>query len=645
MKKLYLLGIVLLAATFAFAQANTNAISKSLSSAKTIDKVPVNKHNVSLTKDAVLIQEFTSETFPPEGWDTIQGAESVDRQHWQRYAQDYNQDDHPCAGVQYANSDGTPRNQDEWLISPSFTVPANAMLSFDYFSNPGWFVQGWSSSFGGDYADINIKISTDDGANWVQIWNEDEYSAAVGGAEGFPQMRWSLITVDLSQYASQTVKIAFQYVGADAAFWYVDNVIVDAQSSIDFALTDAVAKMNPQYVNYGYNGQFANYPRREITQYSRVAFEGVVNNYGANPVTVKMVAKVFDPSNTQIFSYDFANVTIPAGTFDANGNFLAGVDTIVYYEPSAEDPDSYQVIEGSLFMMENMTVDGTYRFEISLEPVGFEYDNVNGRQLKHEFTTKITDDCLYSRDDNNYGNSTYDANDPNWHDFFAFGSTYQIFNPTDVLQSIEAYIADAEEGAEFYFAIFAEVNDAYQEVLATEHYIVGSDFQPGYLRLDSEDIFDLADVLTEEGSYMEIMAAVVVTNGKSLSVGVSEGTHEVFYENKAQNADNWYRITGTTGYLMIRLYTCEQEDPGIFVESFEANEIEMFPNPTTGIVNFSNVENATIEVFNMMGQVISRVDNANENATIDLSNVANGNYVVRIVKNGEVSTSKLNIAR
>ncbi len=47
----------------------------------------------------------------------------------------------------------------------------------------------------------------------------------------------------------------------------------------------------------------------------------------------------------------------------------------------------------------------------------------------------------------------------------------------------------------------------------------------------------------------------------------------------------------------------------------------------------------------MMGQVVSRVENANENTTIDLSTVANGNYVVRIVMNGEVATSKLNIAR
>ena len=130
-----------------------------------------------------------------------------------------------------------------------------------------------------------------------------------------------------------------------------------------------------------------------------------------------------------------------------------------------------------------------------------------------------------------------------------------------------------------------------------------------------------------------------------LKVAIDETVQPGLGTNMAKNADNWYNIIGVNGNLMIRLYNCEQNPDDNAVETFEANEIAMFPNPTTGIVNFSNVENATIEVFNMMGQVVSRVEDANENATIDLSAVANGNYVVRIVKNGEVATSKLNIAR
>jgi allantoicase len=81
------------------------------------------------------------------------------------------------------------------------------------------------------------------------------------------------------------------------------------------------------------------------------------------------------------------------------------------------------------------------------------------------------------------------------------------------------------------------------------------------------------------------------------------------------------------------------------VQSFSMVDVEMYPNPTNGIVNFTNVENATIEVYNMMGQVVASIENATDNATIDLSTVANGNYVVRIVKDGAVATSKLNIVK
>ncbi|MBR3947539.1 MAG: choice-of-anchor J domain-containing protein [Bacteroidales bacterium] len=649
MKKLYLLGIALLAATFAFAQANTNAISKSLSSAKTIDKVPVNKHNVSLTKDAVLIQDFTSETFPPEGWDTIQGAESVELQHWQRYAQDYDGNDQPCAGVQYANSDGTPRNQDEWLISPEFTVPEDGVLSFDYFSNPGWFVQGWSTSFGGDYADINVKVSTDNGANWINVWNEDDYSNAVGGSSGFPQMRWAPISVDISQYANQTIKIAFQYVGADAAFWYIDNVNVDAAATIDYALTDGLVSMNPQYVNFGYNGMFNNFPRNEINQYSRCSFHGVVNNYGSEAANVNFVTKVYGPDNSEVFSFTHPTRTVAAGTWD-NGTFTPGIDTISCYTYDAGE-DSYTAIEGAIMKMQDvMTANGTYRFEISLEPASGTYENVNSRPLSYTYYTTISDDCLYARDAAQYdGTGDYfEANDPNWHNFTVFGTPYQLWNPNDQVNAIEAYISEAEEGALIHFELYGESSEGgyVDGVLITEQYEVGADFTPGFLKLYAEDVWDLSNDIDAEGSYIPVLACVVVENDKRVSVAIDESVEGTDYINKAKNADNWYNITGVNGALMIRLYNCEQTpDQGGAVNTFEASEIAMFPNPTTGIVNFSNVENATIEVFNMMGQVVSRVENANENTTIDLSTVANGNYVVRIVMNGEVATSKLNIAR
>ena len=98
--------------------------------------------------------------------------------------------------------------------------------------------------------------------------------------------------------------------------------------------------------------------------------------------------------------------------------------------------------------------------------------------------------------------------------------------------------------------------------------------------------------------------------------------------------------------IAITLHAGEGVNPGLVnAEQNVAEGIEMYPNPSNGIVNFTNVENATIEVYNMMGQVVASVNNSNANASIDLSNVANGNYVVRIVKDGAIATSKLNIVK
>jgi len=47
----------------------------------------------------------------------------------------------------------------------------------------------------------------------------------------------------------------------------------------------------------------------------------------------------------------------------------------------------------------------------------------------------------------------------------------------------------------------------------------------------------------------------------------------------------------------------------------------------------------------MMGQIVASESNVSENASIDLSGVANGNYIVRIVKDGAIATSKLSIVK
>ena len=627
----------MLATVLAFAQNTLPEVAHVNASYYQI--VEPSKHALNTSKNAVLTQDFEEDAFPPTGWDTICGAESQGNQHWYRQT-----GGRPDNGGYYAviqrtasSSDATTRPQDEWMISPFFTVPENGVVKFEFHSNYYWTVAPNNN------ADVNVKIS-EDGENWTTIWNEDDYYNAVQ----WPFSEWTEVYLDIASYAGRDVKIAFQYVGEASCWFAIDNISVDAITAVDFALTDGRVSMNALYANYGHNGLFYTFPRSEMNSYSRCTFYGVAENYGTEAVDVNLVAKVFDPSNNELFSFTFPSTTLAAGRF-IDGVYTPGHDTISCYVPSGEE-NTYNLVEGSSFSMsEAMIENGTYRFEISLERANGTYENTNNRNLKFDRYSTITEDCLYARDAGQYaeGGDYFEANSSDWENFTLFGTQYQFWNPEDRINAIEAYISDAEVGAQFHYELYGEGESSYMELgMITESYTVDENFTPGFLKLFSEDTYaDLATEITQEGAYIPVIACVVMENDKMLKVAVDETVQDGLGTNMAKNASQWYNIIGVTGNLMIRVYTCEQTPDDDAVETFSANEIEMFPNPTTGIVNFSNVENATIEVFNMMGQVVSRVEDANENTTIDLSAVANGNYVVRIVKNGEVATSKLNIAR
>jgi hypothetical protein len=71
------------------------------------------------------------------------------------------------------------------------------------------------------------------------------------------------------------------------------------------------------------------------------------------------------------------------------------------------------------------------------------------------------------------------------------------------------------------------------------------------------------------------------------------------------------------------------------------------PNPTSGLLNIElpTSENATIQVFNTMGQVFLTVKNQSldeaNRCSIDLSNATNGIYLIKIEQNGNIWTKKI----
>ena len=136
-----------------------------------------------------------------------------------------------AAGVEY---DDDLENQNEWLISPSLNF-AEVNQNFYTLKFKAGFSAYWSIN-PYDHYDMFVKVSTDNGATWNQIWTETDLANIA------PNFGLNNITLDVSQYASQSnVKFAFVYEGADGAGFYVDDVLVEASAEAPPVVIDYCA--------------------------------------------------------------------------------------------------------------------------------------------------------------------------------------------------------------------------------------------------------------------------------------------------------------------------------------------------------------------------------------------------------------------
>ena len=67
------------------------------------------------------------------------------------------------------------------------------------------------------------------------------------------------------------------------------------------------------------------------------------------------------------------------------------------------------------------------------------------------------------------------------------------------------------------------------------------------------------------------------------------------------------------------------------------NNVNIYPNPTTGIINFEGENIEAIEILNSIGEVVCIAENEN----IDLSDQPNGIFFVKIQTNKCIITRKI----
>ena len=78
------------------------------------------------------------------------------------------------------------------------------------------------------------------------------------------------------------------------------------------------------------------------------------------------------------------------------------------------------------------------------------------------------------------------------------------------------------------------------------------------------------------------------------------------------------------------LYNYCNEEFSIGLDDLEENEILIYPNPTTDVINITAKNDIKIDVTNLLGKVILSIENTNQ---IDLSRFSDGIYIFDITYN------------
>jgi len=89
--------------------------------------------------------------------------------------------------------------------------------------------------------------------------------------------------------------------------------------------------------------------------------------------------------------------------------------------------------------------------------------------------------------------------------------------------------------------------------------------------------------------------------------------------------------------------TVSNEDPIAISEN--TNTLSIQPNPASTQITIDNAAGAQVTIYNISGQQVMSIEAASANETINVSNLSEGLYVVRVVNGTEVATSKVSIVR
>ena len=146
-----------------------------------------------------------------------------------------------------------------------------------------------------------------------------------------------------------------------------------------------------------------------------------------------------------------------------------------------------------------------------------------------------------------------------------------------------------------------------------------------------------------------VLSATDVPTWNSIDLTVTGGTpaYTYLWSNGAVTQDIENLAPGSYTVTITDVNGCTTTLTEVItnIVNADSKSITVYPNPTNSVINISNAENSQITVYNILGESVVSISNNKSIAKIDISNLAEGTYVVKIVSNNNATTKKIYLVK
>jgi len=514
----------------------------------------------------------------------------------------------------------------ETFYTDAHTVPTNnPALYVDFTNSFYWMIEQGSDS-------LCIYYSIDGGSSYTILWSNRDQTLveASGVAWPYPSWVWQTARIQLPLTTiGQDISFKFTFEGSTANGIYVDNIMLVEIPNYDIEMTEC-AVLN-------------SYLSTNDTVYLDGLYQLLPIDQKRNFVDMRASVKNYGMQSAN-------NILYSTSLTDASGTVVAQKDT--NYMQNGQDLTNFLDIDmfacQGFDNIDNVDI-GTYTLTTNLS-----FDNVDEDTLNNIFSIDI--EYTYESFNGLLARNTDITGELGLHQYDGsadgdqIGINFTVLNEITTNGAIIPIGPSTTDNTGFTLRLYKWDGSAWQQIAFSDDvYTTSADAGTNI------DVDYLNPVTLCPGEEYRMVVSAHWTAGTSkITFGIFNEYKDFLNQSllyapaSALNiGGTWYYITNIPCfYVKFATITRSTRSCAIIGSVTEDPrkdiEISVYPNPTNGIVNIDiiNAESSKIEVYNILGNLVLT---EYKQYNLDLSNLKDGQYIIKVYTETGIAVKKLNL--